>query len=286
MNASKQDFDANTCFLMGVHAKHPGLTELSIGAARTTEGHSSYEAFCRFVNPRPGMVVVDLACGNGPLCAILASCVGSKGHVVGVDLSEAELGLAADRLRGIDNVRLIRGSAVQLPLPDTFADCVVCHMAFMLFTPLDQAVREIGRVLKKGAVFAAVIPTLRAPSEIFRLCAGVLREILREERHSLEALSGNAVSLNSVSDLVRVFQGDGWRPADIETCDIDVCLSAGPEELVAQAAPAFYHYQLLSDAGRQRVNEKWRMLFESRCDDKGVSRFDFPLSAFSVRRAF
>ena len=286
MNGCAQECDAHTRFLMGVHAKHPGLTELSIGAARTAEGLSSYEAFCRFVNPRPGMAVVDLACGNGPLCEILAARVGADGQVVGIDLSEAELRLAADRLRGIGNVRLIRGAAARLPLPDASADCVVCHMAFMLFTPFDESVREIGRVLKKGAVFAAVIPTLRASDEIFRQCAVVLRETLREERHSLEALSGNAVSLNSVSDLARVFQGACWRPEEIEVCDIDVCLSAAPEELVALAAPAFYNYQLLSDAGRQRVNGKWRLLFERVSDDKGVSRFYFPLSAFSVRRGF
>ena len=284
MNDCAQEGDAHTLFLMGVHAKHPGLTEHSIGAARTADGLSSYEAFCRFVNPRPGMAVVDLACGNGPLCEILAKRVGADGQVVGIDLSEAELGLAADRLRGISNARLIHGAAARLPLPDASADCVVCHMAFMLFTPFDQAVQEIGRVLKKGAVFAAVIPTLRAPAEIFRKCAGVLREALREECHSLEALSGNAVSLNSVPDLARVFQGGGWRSEEIEVCDIDVCLSAAPEELGALAAPAFYHYQLLSDAGRRRVNEKWRLLFESGCDDKGVSRFYFPLSAFSVKR--
>ena len=279
-----QECDTHTRFLMDVHAKHPGLTELSIGAARTADGLSSYEVFCRFVNPRPGMAVVDLACGNGPLCEILAKRVGADGQVVGVDLSEAELGMAADRLRGIGNVRLVHGSAARLPLPDAAADCVVCHMAFMLFTPLDRSVQEIGRVLKKGAVFAAVIPTLRAPAEIFRKCAGVLREVLQEECHSLEALRGNAVSLNSVSDLARVFKGGGWRPDEIEVCDIDVCLSAVPEELVALAAPAFYHYQLLSEAGRQRVNAKWRLLFESGCDDKGMSRFYFPLSAFSVKR--
>jgi len=286
MNDCAREGDAHTRFLMGVHAKQPGLTEFSIGAARTADGLSSYEAFCRFVNPRPGSAVVDLACGNGPLCELLAKRVGTDGQVVGVDLSEAELGLAADRLRGIGNVRLIHGSAARLPLPDASADCVVCHMALMLFTPFEQAVQEIGRVLKKGAVFAAVIPTLRAPAEIFRQCAGVLREALREECHSLEALSGNAVSLNSVPDLARVFQGGGWRPGEIEACDIDVCLSAAPEKLVALAAPAFYHYQLLSDAGRRRVNEKWRLLFESGCDDMGISRFYFPLSAFSVRRDF
>lgn len=286
MNGCAQEGDTHTRFLMGVHAKHPGLTERSIGAARTADGLTSYEVLCRFVDPQPGMTVVDLACGNGPLCEILAKRVGATGQVIGVDLSEAELGLAADRLREISTVRLVHGAAARLPLPTASADCVVCHMAFMLFTPFDQSVQEIGRVLKKGAVFAAVIPTLRSPTELFRRCAGVLREALREERLSLEALSGNAVSLTSVTDLARVFQGGGWRTEEIEVCDIDVCLSAAPDDLVSQAAPAFYHYQLLSDAGRQRVNERWRALFDRECDDKGVSTFYFPLSAFSIKRAF
>ena len=67
MNGCCQKYDAHTQFLMDVHARCPGLTERSIGAARTADGLSSYEAFCRFVNPRPGMAVVDLACGNGPV---------------------------------------------------------------------------------------------------------------------------------------------------------------------------------------------------------------------------
>jgi ubiquinone/menaquinone biosynthesis C-methylase UbiE len=65
-------------------------------------------------------------------------------------------------------VRLLNAAADRLPIPDASADLVVCHMAFMLFTPLAQTVREIGRILKPGGKFAAVVPTLRKPAELFR----------------------------------------------------------------------------------------------------------------------
>ena len=60
MNDGAQEREAHSLFLMGVHAKHPGVTEHSIGAARTADGLSSYEAFCRFANPMPGMTKKEL----------------------------------------------------------------------------------------------------------------------------------------------------------------------------------------------------------------------------------
>jgi SAM-dependent methyltransferase len=284
MNNDTQALDAHTRFLMTVHAQHPGLTERSIGAARTPDGLTSYEAFGRFVDPQPGMTVVDLACGNGPLCEILAERVGPAGCVVGVDLSDAELKLAGERLGGYSNVRLLKASAAKLPLPDATADLVVCHMAFMLFTPLAQAVEEIGRVLKPGGTFAAVIPTLRKPTDLFRECAGVLRSVLADEKRALEALSGNAVKMNSVADLTEIFAVGGWQTETIATVDIDVSIAARPEALAERVAPAFYHYQLLSDEARGRVGLRWTELFKRYGTGDGTARFHFPLAAFAIRK--
>ena len=284
MNDGTQNLDVHTRFLMTVHAQHPGLTERSIGAARTPEGLTSYEAFGRFVDPQPGMTVVDLACGNGPLCEILAERVGPSGRVIGVDLSDAELKLAGERLGGYSTVRLLKESAGKLSLPDASADLVVCHMAFMLFTPLAQVVKEIGRILKPGGTFAAVIPTLRKPTDLFRECAGVLRSVLADEKHALGALSGNAVKMNSVADLAEIFAGGGWHTEDISTVDIDVSVAARPEALAELVAPAFYHYQLLSAKARCRVGLLWTELFKQHRDSDGTARFHFPLAAFAVRK--
>ena len=279
-----QNANVYTDFLMDVHSVHAGLTERSIGAARTPEGQSSYEAFCSFADPQPGMTVVDLACGNGPLSEVLSKRVGRCGKVIGVDLSDAELKLASVRLRGLPNVRLLRESADQLSLPDVSADFVLCHMALMLFTPLRPVVKEIGRVLKSGGGFAAVVPTLRNPTALFRECASALRSVLSDEKHPLGALSDNAVKMNSVADLQALFAGDEWQQTGISTFDIDVSIAAPPEALVNLVAPAFYHYQLLSAEARHRVELKWAELFKQNCDSSEITRFHYPLSAFRLRK--
>ena len=278
------DPDAHARFIMGVHASSPGLTERSIGAARTEKGLSSYQAFCDFAGPVDGMTVVDLACGNGPLGEIVATRIGAHGQLIEVDLSEAELALAAERFRGRANVRLLNESAQRLSIADASADLVLCHMAFMLFAPLGPVVGEIARILKPGGAFAAVIPTLRKPTRLFRECAGVLKTALADECHALAAISGNAVPLGSVDDLRRVFPSGDWASEAIRTCDLDVSIAAAPEALVEAVAPAFYNYRLLSAESRQRVSGKWTELFRAQCDDAGLARFHFPLSAFLVVR--
>jgi len=281
---SVRNFDAYTQFLMDVHSEHPGLTERSIGLAQTADGLSSYEAFCAFVDPQPGMTVVDLACGNGPLCEVLSERVGESGQVIGVDLCDAELKLAAECLRRYSNVRLLMDSADKVSLPGDSTDIVVCHMAFMLFTPLKPVVDEIARILKCGGAFAAVVPTLRRPTDLFRECAGVLHSALVGEKHRLDAISCNAVKMSCVPDLQQIFVGDGWVQEDIVLFDIDVSVTAKPEALADLVTPAFYHYHLLSAEARCRVRLHWTDLFKLKCDESGITRFHYPLSAFLIRK--
>lgn len=174
----KPEENTQEAFIQKVHAAAPGLTERSIGAARTPAGATSYEAFCAWVEPAEGMSVVDLACGNGPLTELLAQRVGPKGRVAAVDLSEAELAVARERLGNFAAVRYLAENVTGLSVETGGADLVVCHMAFMLFRPLDRAVAEIARVLKSGGSFAAVIPTLRQPAPLFSACARVLQAAL------------------------------------------------------------------------------------------------------------
>ena len=284
MHNSTEGHNSHTQFILDVHADSPGLTERSIGAARTGEGHSSYRAFCDLVDPRPGQTVIDLACGNGPLSELVAERVGGSGSLIAVDPSGAELALAAERLRRFPNARLLQESAERLSLPDAAADLVLCHMAFMLFAPLAPAIDEIARVLKPGGAFAAVIPTLRRPTDLFRECAGVLKAALVEERHDLAALSGGTVPMGSVDDLRRIFPGEDWEGAGIRTHDLDVSVAAVPEALVETVAPAFYNHRLLSPAAQARVAAKWVDLFRAARDASGLARFHFPLSAFLIRR--
>jgi SAM-dependent methyltransferase len=102
---------------------------------------------------RRGDVVLDLACGDGPLLEMLLA--RGVAEATGVDMSSGELGAARARLGGA--ARLVQARAQALPFADASFDLVTCHLAFMPMSPVDEVVTEVLRVLRPGGRLAAVI---------------------------------------------------------------------------------------------------------------------------------
>lgn len=88
--------------------------------------------------------VLDLACGDGVLLAELAEL-----RAIGLDVSREELALAKSAV--------VQGRAQALPFADAAFDVIACHLAFMLFDDIEHVVREIGRVLRPGGSFLALL---------------------------------------------------------------------------------------------------------------------------------
>ncbi len=89
----------------------------------------------------PGSVVLDLACGTGDLCRVLAK----QGYrPVGVDRSAGML--AAQRT----TAPLVRGDALRLSFPDHSIDGIVCGFALRNFASLKPFFAECARVLRPG----------------------------------------------------------------------------------------------------------------------------------------
>jgi len=102
--------------------------------------------------PQPGERVVDVGCGAGLDSLIAARMVGSRGSVVGIDMTPQML----DRARrsageaGLDNVEFREGVAEALPVPDAWADVVVSNGVLNLFPDKLAGLGEMARVLKPG----------------------------------------------------------------------------------------------------------------------------------------
>ncbi len=102
---------------------------------------------------QPGEHILDIGCGAGYLAAEIAALVGSGGRVEGVDVSEDML--AAARSGCHDQpfsswIRFSRADAAELPFPDGSFDAVVSHMVYEYVTPIDKALGELRRVLRRG----------------------------------------------------------------------------------------------------------------------------------------
>lgn len=101
---------------------------------------------------RPGMRVADLGCGVGQVTAELAELVSPLGHVVGVDLSAAQLreGEKHCLARGLTNVTWVAASATATGLPTASFDLVYCRFLLLHLQEPDAALREMHRLLRPG----------------------------------------------------------------------------------------------------------------------------------------
>lgn len=96
----------------------------------------------------PGVRVLDLACGTGIVARTAAPRVGPAGSVVGTDLNEGMLRVAAALARDVvPEVTWVQADAGGLPFEDGSFDVVCCQQGLQFFPDPAAATREVWRVL-------------------------------------------------------------------------------------------------------------------------------------------
>jgi SAM-dependent methyltransferase len=117
-----------------------------------------YDVIKTAASPGGARCILDLACGSGIYSRRLArEC--PKGTVVGLDLSLPMLRHAARyaRTEHTENLRLVRGNALDLPFENDTFDVVNCCGALHLFPNLPRVLAEIERVLAPNGRFTAAV---------------------------------------------------------------------------------------------------------------------------------
>ena len=101
----------------------------------------------RLAGLRPGMDVLDVACGTGPVTRECLRMLRGSGRVVGVDPSPGMLTVARQRVPGAE---FRAGHAEALPVDDHSVDFLVMGFALRHVGELERAFREYRRVLRPG----------------------------------------------------------------------------------------------------------------------------------------
>lgn len=160
-----------------------------------------------------GQRVLDVACGTGVVTRTAAERVGANGSVVGFDLSDGMLAVAAARA---PHIEWRQGNAEALPFDDASFDAVTCQFGLMFFEDRRAALREMMRVLRPGGHLAAAVWNSLEHIPGFDLLANLLLRLFGEEA------AGDLRTpfvLGNTGELQAIFAEAGIPNAVISTLD-------------------------------------------------------------------
>jgi arsenite methyltransferase len=105
-----------------------------------------------------GETVVDLGCGAGADVCVAALLVGSRGRVMGVDVTPAmvEKARANITLASLRNAEIFEADITELPIPNAWADVIISNGVINLSPHKACVLKEAHRVLKaSGRLYIA-----------------------------------------------------------------------------------------------------------------------------------
>jgi SAM-dependent methyltransferase len=139
---------------------------------------------------KPGEVVLDLGSGGGIDVLLSARRVGPTGFAYGVDMTDEMLELAARNAAQAQatNVKFLKGTIEEVPLPAESVDVVISNCVINLSADKGSVLREAFRVLRPGGRFAVSDVVVRGelPDNVRRsteLWVGCLAGALEEDTY-------------------------------------------------------------------------------------------------------
>jgi ubiquinone/menaquinone biosynthesis C-methylase UbiE len=232
---------------------------------------------------RPGMRVLDLACGAGNQTIHTARRVGPRGSVMACDISATML----DHVRqsaaaaNLQNIETLESAAEDLDERLPSFDAVISRLGLMLFPSPGRALKALRRVLKPGARFAALVfttpdnnPFMARTMAVILRCAG--KSPPKPGEPGLFALGGNRIleGLMRDSGLVQI-------QTKLVTASLNLPSASRALEMMREAFGAYRAIVAdLSDAEKSKAwNEVYECLKQFEGADGFGAQFEFIIGA-------
>ncbi len=227
------------------------------------------------VGLKPREHVLDVACGTGIVSRYAAQQVGTLGHITGVDLNPAMIEVARLASTYFDQIEFLEGSALELPVPDTYFDVVLCQQAIMFFPDKEKAVREMYRTLKPGGRVG--LNVFRTPK--FVPSFAYLIEAL--EKHAGTAAADFMRApfvMESVAKMRSLFEKAGFQEIEV-VIRVDELRYPSVEHLIRYETLNMSEPEIHTTEMQEKLTHEMKVLAEANIDDYGVV---FPVQQFVV----
>lgn len=180
-------FSPTESFLNEFHSTNPGITSRVLGNLPVNycgqDLPSTYAVLTNMVpQDNAPRSILDLACGDGFLLSTLADRHDMNLTLHGVDMCASELALAEARLS--TRATLHHANAQSLPVPSNTYDFVLCHFALMLMDEVETVLKEVRRVMKADATFAAIVGGGQLQTPALAAYVAALKRRTRLEHYS------------------------------------------------------------------------------------------------------
>lgn len=145
--------------LIAFNARFDGITSGTIAAMRTEAGETSYQVLARrtLETVPDARAILDIGCGDGFLMRKLKQMSGRPLELVGIDLSQAAIDLAASLL---PEAMFVCGDARTADLGALRFDAAVAHLSLMIASQPELILAQARRELKDDGVMLMVMEDL------------------------------------------------------------------------------------------------------------------------------
>ena len=127
----------------------------------------------------PGDCVLDVGCGTGASALPAAAFTGPAGQVLGIDLAQSMLDLAAEKAtrRGLRNIEFRLADMAQTGLPDARFDAVMSVFSIFFVPDIERQLAELWRLVRPGGRLVVTVWGPRAFQPAASAFAAVLRRV-------------------------------------------------------------------------------------------------------------
>lgn len=207
---------------------------------------------------KPGMTVIDMACGSGAMTAFLAKSVGPTGHVFAVDISLDQLAVAKEHIafEQLTNVTFVQEDILNpKKLPKESADLIYGRFILMHLTNPLKAIMNMKDLLKPGGVVAGEEPIKKSNASSYETA------LFNEYIASIIAL-GKSLGLdyNIGERLAEIYQNAGFEITTTYQKQIQIN-SQEAKLMFSYALNEFQHKLIAAKVATPQKIADWHQIF-------------------------